>query len=209
MIVKNLTEALTRMRLADFLEKVAGNNGLVLNKEALDGTEWQIGLRNGRGMSMLAFSVSRDGLNFLTMSAFTVRSGVRKRMLFLTTDGDQAYSVSWKVIGENSGIWDLNREAKEDFKNNVLMAARSILTTRVLSRKGEKEIKKLVAETVMLSSDKTTEQILELVDPEAGKILIKEKVARHPAFVESLRKIILREKAQHRLIERATSKVSL
>ena len=59
-IVKNLTEELTKLGLVDFLRNVAKEKGLVLKETALNGTEWQMSALTSRGTEMLAISITES-----------------------------------------------------------------------------------------------------------------------------------------------------
>jgi len=97
-IVKNLTEELTKLGLVDFLRNVAKEKGLVLKETALNGTEWQMSALTSRGTEMLAISITEKGpgLRFLNLSRFSVNeNGERKRKAII----DNAYSYGLMLSG--------------------------------------------------------------------------------------------------------------
>lgn len=99
-IVKNLTEELTKLGLTDFLRNMAKEKGLVLEETALNGTEWQMSALTNRGTEMLAiFITEKDpGLRFLNLSGFSVNeNGERKKKAII----DKAYSYGVMLSGTN------------------------------------------------------------------------------------------------------------
>ena len=97
MIVKNLTEELTKLGLVCFLRNIAKENGLILNEEALGGKEWQMSAPTSQGTEMIVVSITEnDGhIRFLNVAGFFVeKGGKRNKKAIIGREGDRAFSES-------------------------------------------------------------------------------------------------------------------
>lgn len=127
MIIKNLTEELTKLGLTDFLREIAKKNGLFLNEEGAKGKEWQMGKQTSQGIKMLVVTISQGDPDsrFLNLDGFYLdKDGKRKKMPVKTRDSTEAYSTSL-MFGKRRD-WELTDKKKNSFQDDIRKAAESV-----------------------------------------------------------------------------------
>lgn len=205
-LLANLTNELTRLGLADALEKRAKKEkGFILNKDGskgdgLRGTEWHIIAYTVMGFrQMIAISIIDEGLiRFLTAAIYWVNpKGVRTEVT----------SVAKVILYQEQNLTEVERTSFLDAVDNAM---KLIVPVREVSRKNDKKIHNILRSAAIKNPEKRPEEIFNLVVSEIKEILKGEEADLTPTLMEYFQeKVIKDELAQIRLARRMANKVKL